>query len=109
MAERRKYTRVNVSVALDEVMEMSALTMREPGKVVNLSIGGFGVISEGLYQMGSMLSFGFTLPNGKALMNVRGKVVRVGKEEQGWYHGVVFEGLGWKNWLTLKWFLFTHK
>lgn len=108
--DRRKHQRIAVSFALEDVMELSALTMRESGNVVNLSPGGCGVVSEGLYPVGTILSFSFTLPNGKPITNVKGRIARASKEEPlGWSHGVVFEQLTLKNWISLRWYVMTHK
>ena len=88
-AERRKYKRVKVAMAL-VAMESIVETSARMGTIKGISVGGVGIETKEPFNVDDLVELNFVLDNGYEFHDLVGRIVRVTPGESCFIMGIQF-------------------
>ncbi len=100
--ERRKSLRIPTSITVD-VKEAGSSVVKGRGQISDLGIKGVAIDTAAVLDIGTPLFLKINVP-----IEVKGKVVRVGKKDHSIRYGVKFTDIGIFDKIQLKKFISAH-
>ena len=105
MAEnKRRHRRVDVNIVVN-LYEPDSAEPTAQGIIKNLSAGGIGVETRGVFKENNIIQLNFYLPDGTYLRNVEGRIVWLRQKNGSYNLGVRFLDIGIRNKLRIWWYV----